>query len=69
MKAQKAFQRGAVVKLTDRYAAALCSSPKNRIDWMTRRGIVKSCGKHDVGISWPGRASLDQVPIKAVEQV
>jgi hypothetical protein len=63
----KPFPDGARVKLTDRYAQALCKAKKNKIDWLTRRGVVGWCGKDAVAIAWPGRQSLDMIPIKAVE--
>lgn len=65
----KPFPDGAVVKLTSRYAEALCKSKKNKIDWHSRRGVVGWCGKNSVAIAWPGRQSLDQLPFKAVELV
>ena len=55
---------GDQVKLTDRYAAALCKRPCNYVDWRTRRGIAKVCKGTSIGIIWPGRKSPDWVPIK-----
>jgi hypothetical protein len=61
------FAKGQPVKLTDRYAEVLCRSKKNKTDWQTRRGTVARCGVNYVSIAWPGRKSIEQFPIKAVE--
>jgi hypothetical protein len=61
------FESGQTVKLTDRYAGTLCRSKKNKTDWVVRRGTVVRCSVNYVSIAWPGRKSIDQFPVKAVE--
>jgi hypothetical protein len=61
------FAKGQPVKLTDRYAEVLCRSKKNKTDWVVRRGTVVRCSVNYVSIAWPGRKSIEQFPIKAVE--
>ena len=63
-----AFRKGDAVKLKDRYAEALCQSPKSKINWRDRRGIVARCGDNYVDVVWPGRRSFDQIPVNGVEK-
>lgn len=65
---ESAFRKGDSVKLKDRYADALCQSPKNRVNWRDRVGTVARCGALYVGVRWPGRTSVDQIPIQGVEK-
>jgi hypothetical protein len=58
---------GDSVKLTDRYAAVLNKHPHCAIDWAIRRGVCQRSNQHDVFVLWEGRATLDQIPLKAVE--
>jgi hypothetical protein len=61
--------RGKPVKLTDRYAAALNKSPRTRINWRKRRGVVAWVNSSSVAVVWDGRRSIDILPHKAVEMV
>jgi hypothetical protein len=59
---------GEPVKLTDRYASVLCRSPKCKVDWRTRRGVVSWVNDRSVAIFWDGRKTLDIIPRQAVEK-
>lgn len=61
-------KKGDVVKLNDRFAAALMALPKNRTDWKSRSGTVSQISKdrQDIGVMWTGRSSPERLPIKAV---
>jgi len=62
------FARGDHVKLTARYANALCNSIKTKhVDWRGRRGVVRACNATQVAIMWPGRTSPDRVEVNGVE--
>jgi hypothetical protein len=63
------FKRGDDVKLTDNYAMALNGSPKARINWLGRRGIVKWSNPDTVSIIWDGTKAQQTVPARGVEKV
>jgi hypothetical protein len=53
------FKKGDSVKLTARYAETLNTAVQaKRVDWCTRRGIVRSCNATQVTIMWPQIARL-----------
>jgi hypothetical protein len=63
-----AFDRGARVRLSEKYALALMRRQKNRINWVARRGVVIRCSKKgEVYIVWDGCRSADAVPLRAVD--
>lgn len=69
---QGPFAKGATVRLKEGFAMALMKSSKGRggkVDWVHRRGTVKTCNQYQVSIMWPGRAAADQFPVGAVEEV
>jgi hypothetical protein len=61
--------RGDAVRLTERFAAALCRSPKARVDWKARRGIVAWTNRSIVAVAWGGRKSIDPLPHAAVRKI
>lgn len=62
------FAPGDRVKLTERYAKTLnIAVQAKRVDWCTRRGIVRSCNATQVTIMWPGHSSPDYVQVNGVE--
>lgn len=63
------FRPGDVVKLTHRYATTLMKSPKCRIDWSARRGLVKSVNSRCVYIVWDGCLSGETLPLGGVEVI
>lgn len=62
-----AFEKGSIVKLTDKYATALSKRKGNPKEWIGRLGKVLNCNKDCVSILWNGRKTADYVPHKAVE--
>ncbi len=63
------YAAGDLVKLTDRFASTLMRHPRCRVDWVSRRGVVKSGNHHDVLVVWNGNATPDKLPVRAVEMV
>ena len=61
------FRPGDVVKLTHRFALVLMRTPRCRVDWVARRGLVKWANNQSVYIVWDGRSSGDLVPLGGVE--
>jgi len=63
------FRKGEPVKLTDKYARALNMSPKTRVNWLVRRGVVKWSNSDTVSIIWDGTKAQQQVPSRGVERI
>jgi hypothetical protein len=61
------FEHGDMVKLTDRFAAALVAG-KHVVDWTARRGVVYRSNDHEVFVIWQGRRTAEPLPVKAVEK-
>jgi hypothetical protein len=62
------FEPGESVRMTDRYAAVLCRSRRNKVDWRARRGVVNWANPNQVAITWEGRTSVDVLPLRAIEK-
>lgn len=42
--------------------------PNNQLNWLKRRGVVRSCNRSYVYVVWAGNTGADQLPHSAVER-
>lgn len=59
------------VKLTERMAVAFQKRHRGAIDWQKREGAVARItrNKCDIHVRWDGRASIEQLPPKALQKI
>jgi hypothetical protein len=61
------FVPGDSVKLTNRFAAVLSSTPRAKHDWKKRRGVIRKCNSKIAYVVWDGTRSMDPLPVSVVE--
>lgn len=62
------YRPGDPIKLMDKFADALMRNPHNHVDWRSRRGTIDHVNSYQAAVCWPGRKTIEWLPLKAIER-